>query len=154
MNEQIIDDLKKYWYKKHGPNEQLVRISILNNEGTYGLATTIQDCLQKGDNDDDDVTIASYHIVEAANFPRQKDDLTPDSWNTTQIIVHFHPDSMNLPKNRVYVNKFLSVTGFDKSIVTHKYTEKLLNNADITLILGDDWNNTNANLYRCRKIIN
>ena len=69
----------------------------------------------------------------------------------TEIFVHV--DTVNYPKFKEHLKEFLSFTGYEHDIVKYNYQKKLYEERDITIILGEDWDEA-GNLIQCDNPIN
>ena len=118
----------------------------MNHTNQKGLAAKISDCLLKGYYIGDLHTKGDYNIKKQDNFDGDWSDS-----KKTEIFVHV--DTINNPKFILDVKEFLRFTGYNNSIVTYKDDKKLHQERDITIKLGEDWDET-GNLMQCFNPIN
>ena len=146
-NEKQISNLNlSELYKLKDLNHKEVRVWVLNNTNQKGLAAKIRDCLEKGYYIESEHIKGDYNILKQDNFD--------GDWNDskkTEIFVHV--DTINNPKFMLNVKEFLSFTGYNNNIVKYRYEKKLHQERDITIKLGEDWNET-GNLMQCSDSIN
>lgn len=133
-------------YQLKDLNHHNVRIYVLNYTNQKGLAAKISDCLLKGYYIGDVHTKGDYNIREQGNFDGDWSDS-----KKTEIFVHV--DTINNPKFILDVKEFLRFTGYNNSIVTYRDDKKLYQERDITIKLGEDWDET-GNLMQCFNPIN
>jgi len=133
-------------YQLKDLNHANIRIWVMNYTNQKGLAARISECFQKGYHIGDFHTKGDYHVKKQDNFD--------GDWNDskkTEIFVHV--DTINNPKFILDVKEFLRFTGYNNSIVTYRDDKKLHQERDITIKLGEDWNET-GNLMQCSDPIN
>jgi len=123
-----------------------VSMWVMNYTNQRGLAARISECFQTGYYIGDTHTRGDYEVLKQDNFE--------GDWSNskkTQIFVHV--DTINNPKFILDVKKILEFTGYNNSIVTYTDDKKLSLERDITIKLGEDWNET-GNLMQCPNPIN
>ena len=133
-------------YQLKDLNHHNVRIWVMNHTNQKGLAAKISDCLLKGYYIGDVHTKGDYNVLEQNNFD--------GDWNDskkTEIFVHV--DTINNPKFMLHVKELLLFTGYNDNIIKYRYEKKLHKQRDITIKLGEDWNET-GNLIQCSNPIN
>ena len=152
-NKEQIKKLKlEELYKLKDLKHNEVRIWVLNNTNQRGLAAKIRDCLEKGYYLSDEWIKGDYNIFKQDNFNKNDQfDMGYINQLKTQIFVHV--DTVNNPKFKGHLKQFLHFTGYDNNIVKYNYQNKLYEERDITIILGEDWDKT-GNLIQCDNSIN
>jgi len=133
-------------YQLKDLNHHNVRVWVMNHTNQKGLAAKISDCLLKGYYIGDVHTKGDYNVLEQNNFD--------GDWNDskkTEIFVHV--DTINNPKFMLHVKELLLFTGYNDNIIKYRYEKKLHKQRDITIKLGEDWNET-GNLIQCSNPIN
>tara|TARA_B100000945_G_scaffold160379_1_gene128802 strand:- start:7761 stop:8378 length:618 start_codon:yes stop_codon:yes gene_type:complete len=150
--EQVRKFNLKDLYNQKNLNHNQVRIWILNNTDQTGLAGKMRDCFEKGYKIENKKIKGDYTIFRQDNF-KNKDryDLGKINADNTQVFIHV--DIEQNPKFKTHIQEFLSFTGFKSDILQYEYNEKLYQERDITIILGNDWN-ANNNLVYCKESIN
>ena len=150
--EQVRKFNLKDLYNQKNLNHNQVRIWILNNTDQTGLAGKMRDCFEKGYKIENKKIKGDYTIFRQDNF-KNKDryDLGKINADNTQVFIHV--DIEQNPKFKTHIQEFLSFTGFKSDILQYEYNEKLYQERDITIILGNDWN-ANNNLIYCKESIN
>ena len=133
-------------YQLKDLNHHNVRVWVMNHTNQKGLAAKISDCLLKGYYIGDVHTKGDYNIKKQDNFDGDWSDS-----KKTEIFVHV--DTINNPKFILDVKEFLRFTGYNNSIVTYRDDKKLHRERDITIKLGEDWDET-GNLMQCFNPIN
>ena len=129
-----------------------VDLWILNNTNQKGLAAKIRDCHEKGYYIKSKKTRGDYNILKQDNFNENiRFDIGNIDQRTTKIFVHV--DTLLNPNFKYDIYEYLSFTGYNNDIVNYIINNKLENERDITLILGEDWND-NSNLIHCSSPIN
>ena len=131
-----------------------VKIAIFNNtdEPVNGLAAKINDCLIKGYKKNNIKIRGDYTITKQANLNYK------DQVEIGKKGIYFYPEKTEIiihNKNsefKPHIQEFLSFTGFGTNIVKYNYEQKLFDDRDITIILGNDWES--SNLKYCQEIIN
>ena len=152
-NEEQIKKLNlEELYKTKDINHSEVDIWILNNTKQTGLAARIRDCLEKGYNYNQNKVQGDYNVYKQDNFDdKHRTDLGYISELETKIFVHV--DTIDNPDFKIQVKDFLSFTGYNHKMVTYHFEKRLQEERDITIILGDDWNES-GKLVNCENIIN
>ena len=133
-------------YQLKDLNHHNVRVWVMNHTNQRGLAAKISDCLLKGYYIGNVHTKGDYNILKQDNFN--------GDWNDskkTEIFVHV--DTINNPKFMLHVKELLLFTGYNDNIIKYRYEKKLHKQRDITIKLGEDWNET-GNLIQCSNPIN
>ena len=156
VREHNLGQIRKYnlkeLYNHKNLNHNEVRIWILNNTNQRGLAAKVRDCFEKGYTMENKKIKGDYSIFKQDNFKKNdKYDLGRINPNNTQIFVHV--DIEQNPKFKTHIQEFLSFTGYSKNIIEYEYNWKLLQERDITIVLGSNWSE-NSNLNYCKEPIN
>ena len=139
-------------YKLKNLEHHEVKIWVLNNTNQRGLAAKIRDCLEKGYYIGDEHIKGDYNVLKQDNYGKiDQYDMGYMDGLKTEIFVHV--DTVNNPKFQLHIKEFLLFTGYSNNIVKYKYQEKLYNERDITIILGEDWDRI-GNLPLCNNSIN
>jgi len=139
-------------YKLKNLDHSNIRIWVLNNSNQTALAAKISDCLLKGYHIGTDWNQGDYNILKQDNYTeKDRHDLGYINQLETKIFVHV--DTINNPKFKEDLKEFLLFTGYNNSIINYNYQNKLYEERDITIILGEDWNKT-GNLIQCNNTIN
>jgi len=152
-NERKIKELnleKIYIQKNLNHNE--VEIWVLNNTETNGLAAKIRDCLEKGYQKDEHHIKGDYYLTKQDNL---KEEHQKDIGKTgiyfypeeTEIIIHNNESDF-----KSHIQELLFFTGFESELIKYNYKKKLYDERDITIILGNDWEN--SNLQYCQETKN
>ena len=152
-NSEQIDSMNlEKLYSLKNINNNKIKIWILNNTNQSGLAAKIRDCHEKGYYLGTKKIDGDYNVIKQDNFDKNvRYDLGNIKSNTTQIYVHV--DTLLNIQFKNHLMNYLSFTGFSKNIVNYEVSNKLTNERDITIILGEDWNE-NSNLVYCSSPIN
>ena len=139
-------------YNQKNLNHNQVRIWILNNTSQRGLAGKMRDCFEKGYTIVDKKIKGDYTIYKQDNFVKEdRYDLGKIKSDETKVFVH-----VNIEENPIFkthIQEFLNFTGFNEKMLEYEFSHKLFEQRDITIILGDDWNNDNKLIY-CNDPIN
>ena len=156
VDQYNLEQIKKFnleeLYKTKDINHSEVDIWILNNTKQTGLAARIRDCLEKGYNYNQNKVQGDYNVYKQDNFDdKHRTDLGYISELETKIFVHV--DTIDNPDFKIQVKDFLSFTGYNHKMVTYHFEKRLQEERDITIILGDDWNES-GKLVNCENIIN
>ena len=160
--ENYDKDLKNI-YSNQNPNHNNVRIWVLNyTTDKYrkrnNLAAKVSECLIKGYELNGVTVEGNYKVLKQEtldetdkNCPYCVKELSTSEIRLYkgQTIVIYHNTKSDFDDN---LADFLSFTGFDKKIVYRNNKKYLLDERDITIILGDDWDD--SNLQYCGGIIN
>ena len=150
--ESIREFNLKELYNQKNLNHNEVRVWILNNTNQKGLAGKMRDCFEKGYHINEKKIKGDYTIYKQDNFKNEdRYDLGKINSDITQVFVHVNLDDN--PKFKTHIQEFLSFTGFDNNIVDYEHNQKLYLERDITIILGNNWNENN-NLVYCKESIN
>ena len=100
----------------------------------------------------DEYIKGDYNVLKQDNYGKiDQYDMGYMDGLKTEIFVHV--DTINNPKFQLHIKEFLLFTGYSNNIVKYKYQEKLYNERDITIILGEDWDRI-GNLPLCDNSIN
>ena len=161
--ENYSEDLKSI-YNNQNPNHNNVRIWVLNyTTNKYrkrnNLAKRVTDCLQKGYEMNGVKINANYDVIKQENLndkdencPYCTDDIEKGNIKINvregQTMIIYHNTNSDFDDN---LAEFLSFTGFNKKIVYRNDQKHLLDERDITIILGDDWDD--SNLQYCGEVI-
>ena len=156
VDQYNLEQIKKFnleeLYKTKDIKHSEVDIWILNNTKQTGLAARIRDCLEKGYNYNQNKVQGDYNVYKQDNFDdKHRTDLGYISELETKIFVHV--DTIDNPDFKIQVKDFLSFTGYNYKMVTYHFEKRLQKERDITIILGDDWNES-GKLVNCENIIN
>jgi len=156
VREHNLEQIRKFnlkeLYNQKNLNHNEVRIWILNNTDQTGLAGKMRDCFEKGYEIKGNKIKGDYTIFKQDNFKNEdRYDLGKIKSDNTQVFIHVNIEEK--PKFKTHIQEFLSFTGFENDILEYEYTQKLYEERDITIILGNNWN-TNNNLIYCGKSIN
>ena len=139
-------------YNQKNLNHNEVRIWILNNTDQTGLAGKMRDCFEIGYQKNEKKIKGDYIIYKQDNFKSEdRYDLGKINSEITKVFVHV--DLEDYPKFKTHIQEFLSFTGFESEIIDYEYSQKLYQERDITIILGNNWNKNN-NLIYCKESIN
>lgn len=139
-------------YNQKNLNHNEVRIWILNNTDQTGLAGKMRDCFEIGYQKNEKKIKGDYIIYKQDNFKSEdRYDLGKINSEVTKVFVHV--DLEDYPKFKTHIQEFLSFTGFESEIIDYEYSQKLYQERDITIILGNNWNKNN-NLIYCKESIN
>ena len=150
--EKIRELNLKELYNQKNLNHNEVRIWILNNTDQKGLAGKMRDCFEKGYQKNGKKIKGDYIIFKQDNFKSEdRYDLGKINSEITKVFVHV--DLEDYPKFKTHIQEFLSFTGFESEIIDYEYSQKLYQERDITIILGNNWNKNN-NLIYCKESIN
>tara|TARA_B000000477_G_C6077664_1_gene221733 strand:+ start:440 stop:1072 length:633 start_codon:yes stop_codon:yes gene_type:complete len=142
----------KELYNQKNLNHNEVRIWILNNTDQTGLAGKMRDCFEIGYQKNEKKIKGDYIIYKQDNFKSEdRYDLGKINSEITKVFVHV--DLEDYPKFKTHIQEFLSFTGFGDEIIEYEYSQKLYQERDITIILGNNWNENN-NLIYCKESIN
>ena len=142
----------KELYNQKNLNHNEVRIWILNNTDQTGLAGKMRDCFEIGYQKNEKKIKGDYIIYKQDNFKSEdRYDLGKINSEITKVFVHV--DLEDYPKFKTHIQEFLSFTGFESEIIDYEYSQKLYQERDITIILGNNWNKNN-NLIYCKESIN
>ena len=133
-------------YKLKDLDNADVSIYVLNYTNQTGLARRIGECFQVGYDRGDQKIRGDYEVLKHGNF-----DGNWSATKKTQIFVHV--DTINNPKFILDVKKFLEFTGYNNSIVTYTDDKREALERDITIKLGEDWDES-SNLVLCGIPIN
>jgi len=156
VDQYNLEQIKKFnlgeLYKTKDINHSEVDIWILNNTKQTGLAARIRDCLEKGYTYNQDKVQGDYTIYKQDNFDdKHRTDLGYISDKETKIFVHV--DTIDNPDFKIQVKDFLSFTGYNYKMVIYHFEKQLQKERDITIILGEDWNES-GKLVNCENIVN
>ncbi len=150
--EKIREFNLKELYNQKNLNHNEVRIWILNNTDQTGLAGKMRDCFEIGYQKNEKKIKGDYIIYKQDNFKSEdRYDLGKINSEVTKVFVHV--DLEDYPKFKTHIQEFLSFTGFESEIIDYEYSQKLYQERDITIILGNNWNKNN-NLIYCKESIN
>ncbi len=150
--EKIREFNLKELYNQKNLNHNEVRIWILNNTDQTGLAGKMRDCFEIGYQKNEKKIKGDYIIYKQDNFKSEdRYDLGKINSEITKVFVHV--DLEDYPKFKTHIQEFLSFTGFESEIIDYEYSQKLYQERDITIILGNNWNKNN-NLIYCKESIN
>ena len=150
--EKIREFNLKELYNQKNLNHNEVRIWILNNTDQTGLAGKMRDCFEIGYQKNEKKIKGDYIIYKQDNFKSEdRYDLGKINSEITKVFVHV--DLEDYPKFKTHIQEFLSFTGFGDEIIEYEYSQKLYQERDITIILGNNWNENN-NLIYCKESIN
>ena len=139
-------------YNQKNLNHNEVRIWILNNTDQTGLAGKMRDCFEIGYQKNEKKIKGDYIIYKQDNFKSEdRYDLGKINSEITKVFVHVYLE--DYPKFKTHIQEFLSFTGFESDIIDYEYSQKLYQERDITIILGNNWNKNN-NLIYCKESIN
>ena len=139
-----------YELKKLKHND--VRIWVLNNTKQIGLAAKVRDCLEKGYYIGKEHIKGDYNIFKQDNFDKN-DQFDMGYMDKTKTKIFVHVDTINNPNFEEHLKEFLLFTGYNKNVVKYNYQKKLYQERDITIILGEDWDES-SNLVQCNNPIN
>jgi len=156
VREHNLEKIRKFnltdLYNQKNLNHNEVRIWILNNTDQTGLAGKMRDCFEKGYEIEQKKIKGDYTIFKQDNFKNQdRYDLGKINPDNTQVFIHVNIEEN--PKFKTHIQEFLLFTGFKSNILEYEYNQKLYQERDITIILGNDWNGDN-NLIYCKESIN
>tara|TARA_B100000029_G_scaffold509530_1_gene598962 strand:- start:296 stop:928 length:633 start_codon:yes stop_codon:yes gene_type:complete len=144
-------DLNKLYNNKN-LNHHEVKLWILNNTNQRGLASKIRDCFEKGYIIKNKKIKGDYSILKQDNFTKDDQyDLGHIDENKTQIFVHI--DIEEKPEFKTHIQEFLSFSGFPHQVIKYMHNWKLSQERDITIVVGNDWNE-NSKLNYCKEPIN
>lgn len=150
--EKIREFNLKELYNQKNLNHNEVRIWILNNTDQTGLAGKMRDCFEIGYQKNEKKIKGDYIIYKQDNFKSEdRYDLGKINSEITKVFVHVNLE--DYPKFKTHIQEFLSFTGFEGDIIDYEYSQKLYQERDITIILGNNWNKNN-NLIYCKESIN
>ena len=150
--EKIREFNLKELYNQKNLNHNEVRIWILNNTDQTGLAGKMRDCFEIGYQKNEKKIKGDYIIYKQDNFKSEdRYDLGKINSEITKVFVHVYLE--DYPKFKTHIQEFLSFTGFESDIIDYEYSQKLYQERDITIILGNNWNKNN-NLIYCKESIN
>jgi len=150
--EKIREFNLKELYNQKNLNHNEVRIWILNNTDQTGLAGKMRDCFEIGYQKNEKKIKGDYIIYKQDNFKSEdRYDLGKINSEITKVFIHVNLEDN--PKFKTHIQEFLSFTGFEGDIIDYEYSQKLYQERDITIILGNNWNNNN-NLIYCKESIN
>lgn len=150
--EKIREFNLKELYNQKNLNHNEVRIWILNNTDQTGLAGKMRDCFEIGYQKNEKKIKGDYIIYKQDNFKSEdRYDLGKINSEITKVFIHVNLEDN--PKFKTHIQEFLSFTGFEGNIIDYEYSQKLYQERDITIILGNNWNNNN-NLIYCKESIN
>ena len=139
-------------YNQKNLNHNEVRIWILNNTDQTGLAGKMRDCFEIGYQKNEKKIKGDYIIYKQDNFKSEdRYDLGKINSEITKVFIHVNTE--DYPKFKTHIQEFLSFTGFESEIIDYEYSQKLYQERDITIILGNNWNKNN-NLIYCKESIN
>ena len=139
-------------YKLKNLDHHDVRLWILNSSTQNGLAAKIAECLLKGYYENDKHIKGDYNILKQDNY-NKIDQYDMGYMNGLKTEIFVHVDTVNYPKFKEHLKEFLSFTGYAQDIVKYNYQKKLYEERDITIILGEDWDEA-GNLIQCDNPIN
>ena len=156
VEQHNLEQIKKFnlekLYKTKNINHSEVDIWILNNTKQTGLAAKIRDCLEKGYSYNQNKVDGDYNVYKQDNFnDKHRNDLGYISELKTKIFVHV--DTINHPDFKIQIKDFLLFTGYNHTMVTYHSDKRLQKERDITIVLGNDWNEF-GKLVNCTDIIN
>ena len=152
-----LNQIKKFnlkeLYEEKNIEHNNIRVWVLNNTNKFGLAGRIRDCLEKGYTYANTNLKGDYDIRKQDNFSRtDRDEIKFKILKEeTQILIHI--DTINYPKFKNQIKDFLKFTGLASNVVKYDTNKILYNERDITLILGEDWNERST-LNSCGETIN
>ena len=152
-----LNQIKKFnlkeLYEEKNIEHNNIRVWVLNNTNKFGLAGRIRDCLEKGYTYANTNLKGDYDIRKQDNFSRtDRDEIKFKILKEeTQILIHI--DTINYPKFKNQIKDFLKFTGLNSDVVEYDVNKILYNERDITLILGEDWNERST-LDSCGETIN
>ena len=152
-----LNQIKKFnlkeLYEEKNIEHNNIRVWVLNNTNKFGLAGRIRDCLEKGYTYANTNLKGDYDIRKQDNFSRtDRDEIKFKILKEeTQILIHI--DTINYPKFKNQIKDFLKFTGLASNVVKYDTNKILYNERDITLILGEDWNERST-LDSCDETIN
>ena len=152
-----LNQIKKFnlkeLYEEKNIEHNNIRVWVLNNTNKFGLAGRIRDCLEKGYTYANTNLKGDYDIRKQDNFSRtDRDEIKFKILKEeTQILIHI--DTINYPKFKNQIKDFLKFTGLASNVVKYDTNKILYNERDITLILGEDWNESST-LDSCDETIN
>ena len=150
--EKIREFNLKELYNQKNLNHNEVRIWILNNTDQTGLAGKMRDCFEIGYQKNEKKIKGDYIIYKQDNFKSEdRYDLGKINSEITKVFIHVNLEDN--PKFKTHIQEFLSFTGFEGDIIDYEYSQKLYQERDITIILGNNWNKNN-NLIYCKESIN
>tara|TARA_Y100001960_G_scaffold291862_1_gene333558 strand:- start:593 stop:1282 length:690 start_codon:yes stop_codon:yes gene_type:complete len=153
--EEYSEDLEGI-YRNQNPKHNTVRIWVLNyTSPNYHkrskLASKVTDCLQKGYELNGVEVEGNYNVIKQetlsnkdkncpyCTYDMEKDNLDIDIRRGRTMIIYHNTQ----PDFDDKLAEFLSFTGFRKEIVYRNNQKYLLDERDITIILGDDWDDSN-----------
>jgi len=157
IDEYNLNQIKKFnlkeLYEEKNIEHNNIRVWVLNNTNQSGLAGKIRDCLEKGYTYANTNLKGDYDIRKQDNFSRtDRDEIKFKILKEeTQILIHI--DTINYPKFKNQIKDFLKFTGLASNVVKYDTNKILYNERDITLILGEDWNERST-LNSCGETIN
>ena len=139
-------------YKLKNLEHHDVRLWVLNSSNQNGLAAKIAECLLKGYYENNKHIKGDYNILKQDNY-NKIDQYDMGYMNGLKTEIFVHVDTVNYPKFKEHLKEFLSFTGYAQDIVKYNYQRKLYEERDITIILGEDWDEA-GNLIQCDNPIN
>ena len=152
-----LNQIKKFnlkeLYEEKNIEHNNIRVWVLNNTNKFGLAGRIRDCLEKGYTYANTNLKGDYDIRKQDNFSRKDRDEINFKVLKEETQIFIHVDTINYPKFKNQIKDFLKFTGLTSNVVEYDINEILYNERDITLILGEDWNESST-LDNCGETIN
>ena len=157
IDEYNLNQIKKFnlkeLYEEKNIEHNNIRVWVLNNTNQLGLASKIRDCLEKGYTYANTNLKGDYDIRKQDNFSRKDRDEINFKVLKEETQIFVHVDTINYPKFKNQIKDFLKFTGLTSNVVEYDINEILYNERDITLILGEDWNESST-LDSCDETIN
>jgi hypothetical protein len=152
-----LNQIKKFnlkeLYEEKNIEHNNIRVWVLNNTSQLGLAGKIRDCLEKGYIYANTNLKGDYDIRKQDNFSRKDRDEINFKVLKEETQIFIHVDTINYPKFKNQIKDFLKFTGLASNVVKYDTNKILYNERDITLILGEDWNERST-LNSCGETIN
>ena len=169
LDEDVSDDITHYnqtklkdhnleeIYMQKNSDHAKVRIWILNNttqDHMYrnGLAAKIRECLEKGYKKNEEKVKGDYTVYNQDNL------ISSDRKKIGKKGIYFYSEETEIivhnesPEFKPYIQELLSFTGFGDDRIKYNADTTLYKERDITIILGNDWEN--SNLEYCKEITN